>query len=191
MSKESTQHKLDRTRKPRVHITYDVEKGDSMEVKELPFVVGVMSDLSGSAERPEKLKDRKFHEVDRDSFNDFLKKQAPRFSASTDDKISGRKDKQIPVDITFESMKDFEPEGIVEKVPVLKELLDIRRRLKSLQRSVGVAGISRYATRSIFTDRERHFDVFAKSDGPAHERMPQLTAGQDDDANGTLHGLRV
>jgi type VI secretion system protein ImpB len=82
--KESLQHKLDRVRKPRVHITYDVEIGDAMEMKELPFVMGVLSDLSGNPEEPPPdLKKRKFVEVDRDNFNDFLKKQKPRVAGSS------------------------------------------------------------------------------------------------------------
>lgn len=135
--RESTQHKLDRVRKPRVHITYDVEIGDATEVKELPFVMGVISDLSGNPEEalPD-MKKRGFVEVDRDNFNEILKKQKPRVAFKVDDVISGDPDKQLGVDISFEKMKDFEPEGVVNSVPVLKELLDIRQRLKSLHSRV-------------------------------------------------------
>jgi len=134
---ESTQHKLDRVRKPRVQITYDVEIGDAMEKKELPFVMGVMSDLSGNREEPlPKMKDRSFVEVDRDNFNEFLKKQAPRVAFKVDDKLSEDPDAQMGVDITFQSMKDFEPEGVVNQVPALRELLEVRQRLKSLQSRV-------------------------------------------------------
>jgi type VI secretion system protein ImpB len=124
-------------RKPRVHITYDVDIGDATEVKELPFVMGVISDLSGNPEEalPD-MKKRGFVEVDRDNFNEFLKKQNPRVAFKVDDMISGDPDKQIGVDITFEKMKDFEPEGVVNSVPVLKEMLDIRQRLKSLHSRV-------------------------------------------------------
>lgn len=136
---ESTQHKLDRTRKPRVHITYDVEIGDAQEVKELPFVMGVMSDLSGHRD-PEnplpKLKERGFVEVDRDNFNDFLKKQAPRLALKVDDKLSDDPDAQLGVELNFKSMKDFDPEGVINQVPALKEMLEVRRRLKSLQSRV-------------------------------------------------------
>lgn len=134
---ESSQHKLDRTRKPRVHITYDVEVGDAMEMKELPFVMGVLSDLSGNPSEPlPKLKDRSFVEVDRDNFNDFLRKQKPRVAFKVKDKLSGDPDKQLSVDITFKDMKDFEPEGVIRQIPVLNELLDVRQRLKSLQSRV-------------------------------------------------------
>ena len=136
---ESTQHKLDRTRKPRVQITYDVEIGDAQEVKELPFVMGVMSDLSGHRD-PEnplpKLKERGFVEVDRDNFNDFLKKQAPRLAIKVDNKLSDDPDAQLGVELDFKSMKDFDPEGVINQVPALKEMLEVRRRLKSLQSRV-------------------------------------------------------
>jgi len=137
MGKESTQHKLDRVRKPRVHITYDVEIGDAQEMKELPFVMGVMSDLSGkSASELPKFKERKFVEVDRDNFNEYLKKQKPRVAFKVDNQLSDDPDAQLAVDMTFEKMKDFEPQQVVENVPVLKELLDVRKRLQSLQSRV-------------------------------------------------------
>jgi type VI secretion system protein ImpB len=134
---ESTQHKLDRTRKPRVHITYDVEIGDAQEMKELPFVLGVMSDLSGNRAEPlPKLKERSFTEVDRDNFNEFLKKQAPRVAFKVEDKLTDDPDAQLSVDLTFKSMKDFEPEGVINQIDPLRELLDVRKRLKSLQSRV-------------------------------------------------------
>ena len=137
MANESTQHKLDRTRKPRVQITYDVEKGDATETKELPFVVGVLSDLSGQRAEPlDQVKEREIKEVSRDNFNDYLKEQSPRFAAKVENKLVEDPDAQLSVDITFKSMKDFEPEALVAQVPVLKELLEIRQRLKSLQSRV-------------------------------------------------------
>lgn len=187
MSKESTQHKLDRTRKPRVHITYDVEKGDAMEVKELPFVVGVMSDLSGSGERTGTLKERKFHEVDRDSFNEFLATQKPRFTGQVDDEISGSTDKQIGVEIEFRSMKDFEPEGIVEQVPVLKELLEIRQRLKSLQSRVSSSSEVQELIEDILVKEERRREIASELametiDAPTSSKKAQA---EDDAAAGT------
>ena len=90
MARESTQHKLDRVRPPRVQITYDVETGGAIEMKELPFVLGVMSDLSGKPDQPlPALKDpkRKFVEIDRDNFNDVMKGMAPRLAYKVDNKI--------------------------------------------------------------------------------------------------------
>jgi type VI secretion system protein ImpB len=181
---ESTQHKLDRTRKPRVHITYDVEIGDAQEMKELPFVMGVMSDLSGDPSEPlPKMKERKFAEVDRDNFNEFLKKQKPRVAFKVDDKLSGDEDSQLSVDITFGSMKDFEPEGVIEQVPALKELLDVRKRLKSLQARVTSSDeVSDFLKEILSDDAKR--DAVAQELGlgapAAEEAAPPADEGGED-----------
>src|SRR5258708_8058217 len=89
MARESTQHKLDRVRSPRVHITYDVEVGGAIELKELPFVVGVLGDYTGQPEEPlAKLKDRKFVEIDIDNFDAVLEGMKPHLSFTVKDKIS-------------------------------------------------------------------------------------------------------
>jgi len=122
---ESKQHWLDRNRPPRVQITYDVETGGAIEKKEIPFVVGVMSDLSGNdlkgaGSNPKAvLRDRKFIEVDRDNFSDFMKSIGPTL------KIDG-------VDVKFESLDDFGPDALVDKVDRLKNLLTIRQHLHDL-----------------------------------------------------------
>ncbi len=88
MAKESTQKKLSRVRPPRVQITYDVEIGDAIETKELPFVMGVLGDYSGNPKEPlPKVKDRKFVAIDRDNFDDVLKGMAPRIAARVDNKL--------------------------------------------------------------------------------------------------------
>jgi type VI secretion system protein ImpB len=134
MAKESAQHGLDRKNKPRVHITYDVEKDGAIEERELPFVVGVLADLSGerSGSLPD-LKKRGFVDVDRKTFDKFLKEQKPRVAFKVVNHLTDDKDAQLSVDVTFESMKDFEPDGLVQKVPELKKLVDLRNHLKSLQ----------------------------------------------------------
>src|ERR1700687_3614630 len=87
--KESIQHKLDRVRPPRVHITYDVEIGDAIELKELPFVLGVMADLSGKPDEPlPRLRDRKFVQIDRDNFNDVMRGMKPRLTFQADNKLT-------------------------------------------------------------------------------------------------------
>jgi type VI secretion system protein ImpB len=130
---ESMQHKLSRTRKPRVHITYDVEIGDAIKMMELPFVVGVLSDLSGDPEEPlPKLKERKFVDISRDNFDEVLKKQKPRLAFKVSDKLSDDPDATLGVDISFESMKDFQPDRVVEKVKPLREMMEVRKRLQSL-----------------------------------------------------------
>ncbi len=129
---ESLQHKLDRVRRPRVQITYDVETGGAMEKKELPFVVGAMADLSGMPSGPQKaLRDRKFVPIDRDNFNDVLEKAAPRLAFKVNNTLSGD-DSKLPVELNFKSMDDFEPAKVAEQVPALKELLDMRGSLSEL-----------------------------------------------------------
>ena len=111
MAKESTQHKLDRVRSPRVHITYDVEIGDAIEMKELPFVMGVLGDLTGQPEQPlAALKDRKFVEINPDNFDTVLKGMQPHLAFSVANKLSDDPSAgQISVDLHFESMDDFSP----------------------------------------------------------------------------------
>ena len=132
MGKESTQHKLDRVRSPRVHITYDVETGGAIQMKELPFVMGVLSDLSGKPEEAlPKLKDRKFVEIDRDNFNAVLKGTKPRLAYKVDNKVKND-DTKMGVELHFNSMEDFEPEQVVNQIEPLKKLLDVRRQLFEL-----------------------------------------------------------
>jgi type VI secretion system protein ImpB len=132
MGSESQQHKLDRVRRPRVQITYDVETGGAMQKVELPFVVGVMADLSGQpkeALRP--MKDRKFTTIDRDNFNEVLNRSAPRVAIKVDNKLTDANSK-LAVELNIKSMDDFDPAKVAEQVPALKELLDMRHRLNQL-----------------------------------------------------------
>jgi type VI secretion system protein ImpB len=128
---ESLQHKLDRVRKPRVHITYDVEVGDSIEMKEIPFVVGVLADLSGKPDQPlPRLKDRKFIEIDRDNFNKVLEGMKPRLAFKVDNKLTN--EGQMAVDLRFKSLDDFHPEQVANQVEPLRKLVEARRRLSDL-----------------------------------------------------------
>lgn len=130
---ESQQKKLDRVRRPRVQITYEVETGGAMEKKELPFVVGVLADLSGSPKAPLKaLKERKVVNIDRDNINDVLAGAAPRVAIKVQNKLTSE-DTKLAVELNFKHMDDFEPANIAEQVPALKELLGIRQRLTYLQ----------------------------------------------------------
>src|SRR5712691_7749445 len=116
MARESTQHKLDRVRPPRVQITYDVETGDAIEMKELPFVLGVLSDLSGKPEEAlPRLRDRKFVEIDRDNFDAVMRGMKPRLSFRADNKLSDD-NTQLGVELKFNSIEDFEPEQVVRQV---------------------------------------------------------------------------
>lgn len=129
---ESTQHKLDRVRKPRVHITYDVEVGDSIEMKEIPFVVGVMSDLSGKPEDPlPPIKDRKFVEIDRDNFDNVLEGTGPRAAFKVENKLTGG-DTKLGVELKFKSIDDFHPEQVARQIEPLRKLVEARKRLSDL-----------------------------------------------------------
>ncbi len=138
MARESTQHKLDRVRSPRVQITYDVEVGGAIELKELPFVVGILGDFTGQPEQPlAKLKERKFVEVNPDNFDSVLEGMKPHLSFSVENKLSEDSDaSNLKVDLHFKSMDDFEPENVARQVKPLKELLDLRTRLSDLRGSL-------------------------------------------------------
>jgi type VI secretion system protein ImpB len=130
--KESLQHKLDRVRAPRVHITYDVEIGDAIEMKEIPFVVGVLADLSGKPEEPlPKLKDRKFIEIDRDNFNNVLEGMKPRLAYKVDNKLTDDNTK-MAVELRFKSLDDFHPERVADQVTPVKKLVEARQKLSEL-----------------------------------------------------------
>src|SRR5208283_241237 len=118
MARESTQHKLDRVRSPRVHITYDVETGGAIELKELPFVVGVLGDFTGQPTEPlPKLKERKFVEVNPDNFDSVLEGMKPHLAFSVENKLSEDPEAgQIKVDLRFKSLEDFEPEQVARQV---------------------------------------------------------------------------
>ncbi len=127
----SRQGWVGRNRPPRVQITYDVEIGDAVEKKELPFVVGVMSDLSGQPAEPlPKLKNRRFVEIDRDNFSEVMDSMSPRLDLSVRDTLKGSGN--LKIELGFKSMDDFHPESIVEQVPRLKKLLEARGQLRDL-----------------------------------------------------------
>jgi type VI secretion system protein ImpB len=129
---ESTQHKLDRIRRPRVHLTYDVDVGGAIQVRELPFVLGVLADLSGKPEEAlPRLKDRKFVEIDRDNFNKVLAGMKPRLAYQVDNTLQNDGSK-INVELRFNHITDFEPEQVVKQVEPLRKLLEARERLSDL-----------------------------------------------------------
>ena len=135
---ESLQHKLDRVRSPRVHITYDVETGGAIEKKELPFVMGVFGDFTGMPEEPlPRMKDRKFVEVNPDNFDSVLSAMKPHLAFQVENKISDDPDAgQLKVDLRFKSMEDFEPTQVARQIKPLKELLDLRTKLSDLRGSL-------------------------------------------------------
>jgi len=138
MARQSTQHKLDRVRSPRVHITYDVEVGGAIELKELPFVMGVLGDFTGQpTEAMARLKDRKFVEVNPDNFDSVLAGMKPHLAFSVENKLSDDPNAgQLKVDLNFKSLQDFEPEQVARQVRPLRELLELRTRLSDLRGSL-------------------------------------------------------
>jgi type VI secretion system protein ImpB len=136
MAKESLQKKLSRVRPPRVHITYDVETGGAIEKREIPFVAGVLADLSGQPEQPlPPLKDRKFVEVDKDNFDRVLGQVNPRLAFKVDNRLS-EDDTRLGVELRFQSMADFEPAAVAKQVPSLRKLLELRNALHNLRTSL-------------------------------------------------------
>ena len=130
---ESTQYKLTRVRPPRVQITYDVETGGAIEMKEIPLVVGILADLSGKPEEPlPPLKQRKFVEIDRDNFNEVMAAMEPRLSFSVANKLNGDADKPLSVTLSFKNIGDFHPGNLVHQVEPLQKLYEARQRLRDL-----------------------------------------------------------
>jgi len=134
MARESVHAKLERVRPPRVHVTYNVEIGDAIELKEIPFVMGVLADLSGQPADPlPKIKDRRFVEITPDNFDSVLDRMTPRVAFSVENKLSDDSNAgNLGIDLTFKSMEDFEPDQVARRVKPLKDLLDLRTKLSDL-----------------------------------------------------------
>jgi len=129
---DSIHDKLKRVRKPRVHITYDVETNGTVSNKELPFVMGVMGDYSGDNTKNKKpLKDRKFSQIDRDNFNEIMGKTAPQLDMKVSNTLENDSS-EMSVSLDFKHMDDFEPHKIVEQVEPLKKLMETRDKLRDL-----------------------------------------------------------
>lgn len=133
MGSESVHKKLKRVNTPRVHITYDVQTGGALQKVDLPFVVGVMADLSGQPKEPlPALKDREFVNIDHENFDKVMAGMAPRLAFRVDNKLT-ESDSQLNVELNFKKFEDFEPAKIAEQVPALKELLEMRHKLAQLK----------------------------------------------------------
>lgn len=129
---DNVHDKLKRVRKPRVHISYDVETNGAQQKVELPFVVGVMGDYSGdNVEDKKSLKDRKFVNIDRDNFDTSMNKIAPKLNFRVDNKLSSEGG-EVSVNLQFNSIDDFSPESIANQVEPLRKLLDARNKLRDL-----------------------------------------------------------
>ena len=129
---DSIHDKLKRVRKPRVHITYDVDTNGAVQEKELPFVMGVMGDYSGdNADNKKSLKDRKFSQIDRDNFNEVMNNVSPQVNLKVENTLQAD-GSEMSVNLDFKNMEDFEPQNIVEKVDPLKKLMETRNKLRDL-----------------------------------------------------------
>lgn len=128
--------KLNKVRKPRVHISYEVETEGAVVEKELPFVVGVMGDFSGDPTQPLKsMKDRKYIQVDRDNFNDVMARMTPGLNLKVENTLAGD-GSQMAVNLKFKSMSDFDPAAVVDQVEPLRKLLETRNKLRDLMSKV-------------------------------------------------------
>ena len=131
--KESIQKRLEKVRPPRVQLTYDVEKGDAIEQKEIPFVVGVLGDFSGQPDQPlPRLKERKFVNVDLDNFDEVMEGMTPRAAFRVPNKL-GADGGEFAVELRFNSIDDFRPESVVQQVEPLRKLLEARSKLADLR----------------------------------------------------------
>ena len=132
---DGTQKKLERVRPPRIQISYEVETGGAIEMKELPFLMGVLGDFTGQPSEPlPKLKDRKFVEVNPDNFDDVLASMKPHLAFTVENKLSEDADApKLAVDLTFKSLDDFSPDAVARQVKPLRELLELRTKLSDLR----------------------------------------------------------
>jgi len=136
---ESVHEKLKRVRKPRVHITYDVETEGAVEQKELPFVVGVLGDFSGNPAEPLKpMRDRNFVQIDRDNFNDVMKRMTPGLNLRVENTLKGD-GSEMAVQLKFQSMEDFEPGKVSQQIEPLRKLLETRDKLKEMLTKVDLS----------------------------------------------------
>jgi type VI secretion system protein ImpB len=138
MARESTQTKLTRVRPPRVQISYEVNVGGAIEIKEIPFVMGVLGDFTGQPTEPlEPLAKRKFVEVTPDNFDDVLGKMKPHLAMSVKNTLSAEPDgPKLKVDLEFKKLDDFDPEQVARQVKPLSDLLDLRTKLSNLRATI-------------------------------------------------------
>ena len=132
MADSGSQHRVGRVRPPRVQITYDVEDGDATESRELPMVVGVVSDLSGDGSDPVEYRQRSFVEVGQGGVDSYMARVAPKLNLDVADRLSGGEDAEMRVELEFKSIDDFSPMGVAAQLPTTAKLLELRRALADL-----------------------------------------------------------
>ncbi|OWY37111.1 type VI secretion system-associated protein [Xenophilus sp. AP218F] len=169
MANESTQKKLSRVRPPRVQITYDVEIGDAIETKELPFVMGVLGDYSGHSKEPlPKMKERKFVQIDRDNFDEVLKGMAPRLAMKVDNQLQ-KDGSQLSVELNFNELGDFEPQNVVKQIEPLNKLLEARSRLADLRNKMAGNDKLEELLDEVVRDTEKLREIGQQTQKPAEE----------------------
>ncbi len=169
--KDSVQKRLERVRPPRVQLTYDVEIGDGVEQKELPFVMGVLGDFTGQPDPDKplpKLKDRKFVSVDLDNFDEVLSGMAPRASYRVKNKLSPEGG-EFAVNLEFDKMDDFRPESVVDQVEPLRKLLEARTKLSDLRNKLAGNEKLEDVLGEVLSNTEKLRQLGAEAQQPAQE----------------------
>lgn len=178
MSSDSGQKFIKRNRPPRVQISYE-DPYDAQKKVELPFVMGVMSDLSGNASQVDKpaIADRKFTDVDMDNIEAYMKSVAPAAQFRVEDKLSGEAGQKMGVNLTFKSMDDFSPAGVAKQVPALNALLEARAQLANLQRYMDGKVAAEDQLRKLLSDPKLMEALNARK---AEAASPAEPAGDED-----------
>lgn len=162
--RDSVQKKLQKVRPPRVQMTYDVDVGDAVEQKELPFVVGVVGEFGGQSTNAQtKLKDKKFVAIDNDNFDDVLKGIQPKVNFHVPNKLT-RDGGQLAVELSFNAMSDFSPEAIVQQVEPLRKLLEARAKLADLRNKLAGSDKLEDILNDVFTNTEKLASLTQQSD---------------------------
>jgi type VI secretion system protein ImpB len=179
----SIHDKLERVRKPRVHIKYEVETEGALVEKELPFVVGVLGDFSGDPVEPLKpLNERKFIQIDRDNFDEVMARMTPGLELRVENTLAGD-GSEMPVSLTFSKLQDFEPASIVAQVPALKSLLETRNHLRDLlSKADRSAGLETLLERVLQNNTELkklagELDLSAPPPAPVNDSSPPTHDG--------------
>lgn len=163
--KESVQKRLQKVRPPRVHLTYDVEIGDAIEAKELPFVVGVLGNFTAQSKEPQgKVRDRKFVNVDMDNFDDVMEGMAPRAAFRVKNRLNAAGG-EMAVDLEFKKFEDFRPESVARQVEPLRKLLEARSKLADLRNKLAGNEKLEDLLNDVLTNTEQLNHLGAKDQG--------------------------
>lgn len=170
---ESSQHKLDRNRTPRVHITYDLERNGATVTRELPFVVGVLSDLSGHPEQPlKRVQERKFIEIDGETFDGVMADCAPRLQLSVENTIE-EDGQPLGLVLHFNKLDDFNPDQVARQVQGLREMIDERNMLADVLNRIESEPITGQTLQDIFNDQAKREKLTGEVDDHIQRIAPE------------------